>query len=396
MKTTNLNRIASFGLAFFALSAVQAKPQPNPIMTESGIAIVPFLNLSTGYNDNLAKASQDLEHSQYSVFEPGIGLAIEPTSGQKHRVGYRLQRGDFFSSSKDNYTDHFFDLASDWELNSKHRVDFSYALALTHEQRGDNDTTLNLSYNEYNTNNFNLGYGFGGEDAKGRIETNLGWGNLGYKNNQNITQYQNWDELRFNSSLYYKALPKTSLVFQIIVNDRHYSDIAPGSTLKDSTHYMGYVGTSWDATGKLQGNAKVGMQHKDFESSSREDFDSFSWDIDVTYLIRTYSAVQLKTNRKSTDTDGTGDSIDTKVYNANWTHNWSDIISSNVDYSLLSENYTSTARDDDTSKVTLSLSYDFRRWLTFKVGYQLESRDSSISSLSYDQNVYYFAIEGVM
>ncbi|NCO46281.1 MAG: outer membrane beta-barrel protein, partial [Vibrio sp.] len=74
----------------------------------------------------------------------------------------------------------------------------------------------------------------------------------------------------------------------------------------------------------------------------------------------------------------------------------SDIISSNVDYSLLSENYTSTARDDDTSKVTLSLSYDFRRWLTFKVGYQLESRDSSISSLSYDQNVYYFAIEGVM
>ncbi|NCO45926.1 MAG: TetR family transcriptional regulator, partial [Vibrio sp.] len=83
MKTTNLNRIASFGLAFFALSAAQAKPQPNPIMTESGIAIVPFLNLSTGYNDNLAKASQDLEHSQYSVFEPGIGLAIEPTSGQK-------------------------------------------------------------------------------------------------------------------------------------------------------------------------------------------------------------------------------------------------------------------------------------------------------------------------
>jgi hypothetical protein len=67
------------------------------------------------------------------------------------------------------------------------------------------------------------------------------------------------------------------LVFQIIVNDRHYSDIAPGSTLKDSTHYMGYVGTSWDATGKLQGNAKVGMQHKDFESSSREDFDSFSF-----------------------------------------------------------------------------------------------------------------------
>nr|MBF4285337.1 TetR family transcriptional regulator [Vibrio anguillarum] len=42
------------------------------------------------------------------------------------------------------------------------------------------------------------------------------------------------------------------------------------------------------------------------------------------------------------------------------------------------------------------LSYDFRRWLTFKVGYRFESRDSNISNLSYDQNIYYFAIEGVM
>ncbi|MBF4308113.1 outer membrane beta-barrel protein, partial [Vibrio anguillarum] len=120
-------------------------------------------------------------------------------------------------------------------------------------------------------------------------------------------------------------------------------------------------GTSWDATGKLQGSAKVGVQHKDYESSSREDFNSFSWDIDVTSLIRTYSAVQLKTNRKSTDTNGTGDSIDTKTYAINWSHNWSDIISSNLDYSLLNETYTRPERTDDTNKVSLSLSYDFRR-----------------------------------
>ncbi|MBF4390495.1 outer membrane beta-barrel protein, partial [Vibrio anguillarum] len=204
------------------------------------------------------------------------------------------------------------------------------------------------------------------------------------------------DELRFNSAFYYKALPKTFLVFQFVVNDRHYDEIAPGSTTKDSKHYFTYVGTSWDATGKLQGSAKVGVQHKDYESSSREDFNSFSWDIDVTYLIRTYSAVQLKTNRKSTDTNGTGDSIDTKTYAINWSHNWSDIISSNLDYSLLNETYTRPERTDDTNKVSLSLSYDFRRWLTFKVGYRFESRDSNISNLSYDQNIYYFAIEGVM
>ncbi|WP_422640861.1 outer membrane beta-barrel protein [Vibrio aestuarianus] len=395
MKNYNFKKAAFFSLTFLTATMAYAKAEPNPIVTDSGIAIIPFLNASTGYNDNLAKADNDLESSHYLVLEPGVTVAFEPV-GQKHIIAYRLQRGDFFSSSKDDFTDHFFDLSSDWELNSKHRLNLNHSLALTHKSRGDNDETLDLLYNKYNSNNLNLGYGYGGIEAKGRVETNIGWGDLDYKNNKNRTQYQDWDELRFNTAFYYKALPKTSLLIQFIANDRNYDLVAPNSTQRDSKHYFAYVGASWDATGKLRGNAKIGAQHKNFDSAEREDFDSFSWDIDLTYLVKSYSAVQLKTNRRSTDPDGVGDAIDTKIYDINWSHNWSKIISTKADVSLLSEDYTGSSRKDDTTNVTLSFNYDFRRWLTFKLGYGLESKDSNINQFSYDQNIYYFAIEGVM
>lgn len=395
MKFSNVKPAVLFSLTLVSATTVLAKPEPHPIITESGIAIVPFLNLSAGYNDNIAKSDSNFDRSSFSIVEPGVSVAFEPT-GQKHVAVYRLQRGDFFSSSKDNFTDHFFDWSSQWDLHSKHKVNLNYSLALAHESRGDNEETLNLLYNKYHSTQVNIGYIYGGDNSKGKLETNLGWGELDYKNNQQVTQYQSWEELRFNSTFYYDALPKTSLLFQIIANDRTYDLTAPGSSSKDSKHYFTYLGTSWDATEKLQGSAKLGAQYKNFDSSLRDDFKSFSWDINVTYLIRSYSAIQLITNRRSMDADGIGNAIDAKNYNVNWVHNWNQKVSTKAEISRLDEDYIGSARKDETTNLTLNFDYDFRRWLTLRLGYGIESKDSNINTMNYDQNIYYLAIEGVM
>ncbi|TXY23335.1 outer membrane beta-barrel protein [Vibrio mimicus] len=395
MKVTSLFSVSLVTLAAIYAPYVVAEPTPNPIKTESGIAIVPFLNLSTGYNDNIAKANQQLDSSAFSIIEPGVGLVFEP-QGNKTELGYRLRNGTYFSSQQDNFTDHFFDLSSEWELNSRHRLALQYNLALAHEGRGENDTTLGLGYNEYDSHSLNFGYGFGSTEAIGRIETNIGWQDFTYQNNRNITQYQDWDELRFNSTFYYRALPRTSFIAQVIANSRRYDLIATGSSTKDNDHYFAYLGTSWDATGKLQGNVKLGYQQKDFDAPSRKDFDSISWDVDVTYLIRTYSALQLVTNRRSTDSDGDGDAIDAATYQVNWSHNWNAKWATEAVLTRLSEDYTASNREDDTTNASLRASYDLRRWLTLEVGVGHEKKDSNLDSLSYSQNVYYLTIQGVM
>ncbi len=359
------------------------------------MAVVPFLNLSTGYNDNLAKSNQQQDSSAFSVIESGVGFIVEPQSS-KTQLGYRFRNGTYFSSQQDNFTDHYLDLTSDWELNSRHRIGFEYNLALAHEGRGENDTTLGLDYNQYESHSANLGYGFGSTEAIGRIETNIGWQDFTYQNNRTITQYQDWDELRFNSTFYYQALPRTSFIAQVIANSRRYDLIAPGASSKDNNHYFGYLGASWDATGKLRGNAKLGYQQKDFDAASRKDFDSFSWDVDVTYLVRTYSALQLLTNRRSTDSDGDGDAIDAATYQVNWSHNWNTQWTTEAALTRLEEDYTASNRADETTNASLRASYDFSRWLTFELGVGRERKDSNIDSLSYSQNVYYLSVQGVM
>ncbi|EGR0466914.1 TPA: exopolysaccharide biosynthesis beta-barrel protein VpsM [Vibrio cholerae] len=395
IKLTSLFSASLVTLAVTYAPLGVAKPTPNPIVTESGMAVVPFLNLSTGYNDNLAKSNQQQDSSAFSVIESGVGFIVEPQSS-KTQLGYRFRNGTYFSSQQDNFTDHYLDLTSDWELNSRHRIGFEYNLALAHESRGENDTTLGLDYNQYESHSANLGYGFGSTEAIGRIETNIGWQDFTYQNNRTITQYQDWDELRFNSTFYYQALPRTSFIAQVIANSRRYDLIAPGTSSKDNNHYFGYLGASWDATGKLRGNAKLGYQQKDFDAASRKDFDSFSWDVDVTYLVRTYSALQLVTNRRSTDSDGDGDAIDAATYQVNWSHNWNTQWTTEAALTRLEEDYTASNRDDETTNASLRASYDFRRWLTFELGVGRERKDSNIDSLSYSQNVYYLSVQGVM
>ena len=52
-----------------------------------------------------------------------------------------------------------------------------------------------------------------------------------------------------------------------LVNDRSYNEVAPGSSERDSLHHFVYLGTSWDATGKLRGSVKIGYQNKEFDAS---------------------------------------------------------------------------------------------------------------------------------
>lgn len=393
-KSFKLSPVAGLFPLLLAAPAI-AEPQANPIVTESGLSIAPFLNFTYGHDDNLALTTDNEESSSFSIIEPGVKFLAEPAS-QRHELTYRLRRGDYFSSREDDFTDHFVGIRSGWDLNTRHRLGFQYDFARTHNSRGGNEATLGQEYSKYNTNDVNFGYSFGAQEAQGRINVNLGWGDKSYRNLRNTTQYQDWEEVRFDTSFLYRVMPKTSLVFEVLANDRDYDITAPGRSSRDSKHYFAYVGATWDATAKIQGRAKLGYQNKDFNDSSREDFDSISWDIGLSYDIKEYSTVSLDSNRKATDPDGAGDYIDASNYRLNWDHDWSSFVSTRLTASLLNEDYSGSVREDDTESYALNLNYDFKRWLTFTIGARHENRDSSLANFDYDQDVFYFVVQGVM
>ena len=385
------------GLVIVSSFSVIAKITSIPAEVDSDVNIAPFINLYSGYNSNVEKSESDKISSWFGIIESGIGLEFESIK-YKGQVGYYFQRGDFISSKSDNYTDQFLNLSADWLANSRHGLHLSYSAAISHENKGDNNTTINLDYNKYIADSLKLTYNFGRKEAKGRLEINVGRAFQSYSNNRDVTRYQDWDEYSFGTTFYYKNLPKTNLLLQLILIERNYNEVALGSLTKNNSHYFIFVGSSLVSTGKIQGNVKLGYQNKKYDSQQRKDANSLTWDIDLKYLIKRYSEFQFKTSRKFTVSDGDGSAIDTYSYQINWTHNWNETVSTIADFSFLTEDFTDSIRRDETSKITLSYDYNMKRWfaLSLQLAFGYASRDSNLNNFSYGQSLCYFSIKGVV
>mgnify|MGYP006399092805 FL=1 len=99
--------------------------------------LIPSFSSSMAYVDNVANArdNQSKIYSWRTTLSPELIAATE-IDGNPVQVGYRLERGVYFSSSNDDYTDHFVEASGDFELNSRHRVSALAQYEDGHEDRG--------------------------------------------------------------------------------------------------------------------------------------------------------------------------------------------------------------------------------------------------------------------
>jgi hypothetical protein len=91
-------------------------------------------------------------------------------------------------------------------------------------------------------------------------------------------------------------------------------------------------------------------------------------------------------------------SAKTSFYNAAWTHQWTERISSNVRGGYLVEDYTGglTNRDDRTGSFGLGVFYAARRWLTLAADYSYLERSSSVNAFDYKRNLMMFSVRAAM
>ena len=99
--------------------------------------LIPSFSSSMSYVDNVANArdNQSKIYSWRAILSPEIIAAAE-VDGNPVQVGYRLEKGVYFSSENDDYIDHFIEASGDFELNSRHRVSALAQYEDGHEDRG--------------------------------------------------------------------------------------------------------------------------------------------------------------------------------------------------------------------------------------------------------------------
>ncbi|MDO6712189.1 outer membrane beta-barrel protein [Aliiglaciecola sp. 2_MG-2023] len=382
--------VASATLVFQA--NVVAQQQQAGSIDLGGFELIPSIEVTYALDDNVTNAASDEIDSWKSTFVPEL-LLLNNFGNNVVQFGYRLERGDYYSSSEDNYTDHFVSAMLDLELNSRHRVSTTIEYEDGHDARGTvysigagNDLA---SIDTYKGLDGDLVYSYGGLTASARIDFRLAYRDLDYDRSEESYLARDRDFKTIGSTFYYKIASATDMVIDYSRTDVTYQYTPVGSESFDSTNSSILVGLQWDSTAATSGYAKIGYQEKDFDSQQRDKFSGVDWALGVVWQPIDRSNFEFSTKSDTDETNGEGNFIERRTYLARWQHDWLDRLSSEAYYSYIDDSYEGSvnSRKDEINRLTLAAKYQFRRWLTIDLSYQYDERSSNQDTIDYDKNL---------
>jgi hypothetical protein len=356
--------------------------------------VTPTLDFGFRYDDNVIRSSTDKISSWSQIISPQV-VMLNSFGASQVRVGYRLRNERYYSSSEDNYTDHFFFAGVDFELNSRHRLDIGLDYTDGHEDRGTGFSIGNAqainSPDKFKQAEFDMLYSYGAFNADGRLETNFNITNRDY--DINTPQYLARDRTftTLGGAFFYRIGAATDATFDIIYRDVSYKFDANTLSPLDSQQISYLLGLKWEATAQTSGFAKIGYQEKDFESALRDDFSGVDWAAGILWEPVEYSSVEFTTRNDTNETNGEGNFIRGRDYEVEWRHEWLERLRSSASITWGTDRYEGqniglSIREDDLTRFRASVYYQFRRWVNIEVGYIYDERESNRTAIEYDRN----------
>lgn len=223
-------------------------------------------------------------------------------------------------------------------------------------------------------------------------------------------RYQNQREWNVGGVFYYKFMPKTSALFEYKYVNREYPDQPTGAS-EDQYRHDFMVGVTWDATSKIQGEAKVGYGFMDYDNEYNtvgqkyENKNTWIAEMNVTWQATPKVLVTGTLQRAiRQSTQGVvGTSFPNNYYvdtfaglGARWTFIRNLTAFANLGAGLNDYNSLdgTSAREDDIYKAQVGLEYAFLKYMYVQGYYYYDYRDSNKDNLGYTDNVFYVGLGG--
>ncbi len=363
----------------FAQSGVKVEP----------LTLYPTASLSYGYNDNVLLTSTRVS-SNTTVFAAGLRAELE-SGKNKYSLGYGGTFGRYASSSVDNYNYHDVNALADLSLTSRATLKLGADYTWRSDPRGSLPTAFTPSPNEYNQTGVTGLFSYGAPGAQGRIELEGGYSKKSYETNRALTSVFDVDVAKAGATFFWRFAPKTEWLIQAATTNSDYT--AATATL-DNTEYRVMTGLKWEATALTQGAFKIGHSKKKVDGGrGLRDSSGFVWDASVLWSPLSYSKVQLSTGKNFNDALAGGNSTINSYVRGAWNHDWTDRIATNVSASSSKDDYSGLAngRKDTTNTLGFGVSYAMQRWLTFGADYTYSRRDTNVTNLGYNKNLFMFS-----
>lgn len=397
MKLNPLSRAvtaALCGLSFSGLtvSGAALAIEPAGYATDSGVVITPLLNTGFKYDDNIFSQSSDKQSSSIFTVAPSVNFLLDDGVNQ-YEFDAGFESGTYFNSSDDNYLTGNLAASTHLEASSSSRFDVSVMANWDSEERGTGlSEGAGSSIDEpltYAEQTLAATYEYGAMSSSARIAFDAKYYNKNYTNYAEITDVRNYDSLYFGSTFFYSTNANTDAFIELSRDAIRYDEVEANTVSRDSDDYFALAGVTWQATALTSGTVKLGYQRKAFTSSGREDFSGLSWNASVNWQPLTYSRFMFTTSQQARDPNVEGDYIKEMMYGVNWTHDWSDMISTNLGANYTQEDYhgDDIARKDETLTLNASVDVALRRWLGVSLYVSMVEKDSTRDGIGYDQNI---------
>ncbi len=377
-------------LVSLALASSQALAvEPQAIQTNSGFDVTPLLSTGLKFDDNIASTSANETDSWIMTVIPTIEATRDDgVSVTQFTAG--LYRGQYFSSSEDNYTDATLGGSFNTRLSEQSLFSIKSDLAWAHEDRGTGITQGNGALQDeptrFNNQTVSGFYEYGATSAPARVRGVAKYFNKEYTNQEEITQYRNYDSMLGGVNFYYDTQSGTSAVLEASVDNISYDFVDPTAP-RDSKDTMIKAGAEWEISALTSGEAKIGYQKKDFDDAQREDFNGVAWNVNVNWTPLTYSEFNIGTGRRAKDPLQGGDYIKETTFVLGWTHDWSETVSTNLNYNRMEEDYVGVVRTDDVNSYNLSVTYAFRRFIDVSLFTSVTDKTSTVPTIKFDRNI---------
>ncbi len=366
-------------------SWAQSEREPRYIQL-GGFEFTPTLVVRESYDDNYRGLSDNEQASWVTGINPTFVLGTGNRNSE-YELEYSFNSDIFHSDSEASNTDHHLRLRSALEFTSRHRLTWGLAYHRVEETA---DTEVNTENDKYSTAVAQAAYRFGARTARNQLEFGTHYEQRRYHNSGNINASEERDSLMFNSIWFHRLGSKTRSLVEVRHTDHDYK---LSSALRDSTNVALLGGATWDATSKTSGTFKLGAERKDFDSDQREDFTSPMWEVGVTYKPRSYSAFTINSRRAFDEGDDGASTINDWTTIASWDHEWTSRISSELLYRFSDREYEGINRDDERTGYGAGVTWSPDRWVDVTLSYLRTENDSSLSSETYDRNVYLLSFD---
>ena len=382
--------------AIFAISVGAYAVEPAGIELDSGIKLLPSVELSVSDDDNVylqPEASQ--EGSTITRLRPALGVQADLGQTQV-RLGYVAEKGTYSSDDNDNYTDQTIAAGADFEMTSRHQLNLSALLKDAHDARGASTATLqgagvlSTDPDEYDETTMAADFIYGSASAFLNLTTGLKRYEKEYSNNfSDGTRDRDHVKTTLSAQAAFDVSSATDILVDVSSTNIEYNNDSAIADNREGSLVKALVGASYDLSGKVTGSAKVGVSQRSFDESDVDSDSALSWELNLTWNPRTYSTVTVFTAQSANETSGPGNYIDSNYSMASWEHEFSEYFSLTADVSLAKDAYynDSDDREDDTLSYGLTGTYSPTTSLDVKASVKQADRDSTVDGLDYEQQV---------